>query len=413
MRTMAEDARRAERPTGKGTGGRRRAFVVSTLCLVMPFAAGAAPIPLYGAFSKALGLTSHALSVATMFYFLGTLAVILVFGRLSTFVGRRPVIAGDLALTGAGCLMFAFVSSPAGLYASRLVQGLACGLAASCAGAYVVDTAPEEPKWLSGAITASGPQVGFAAGALLAAGMTDALSGDVHVAFLVLAATAAVLAMALLACPETMPRRPGGLSSLVPRIEVAPRALPTLGACAGCFMGAWGMSGFFQTFSSTFAQMSFATTDAVMGALVFCAYMLPGIVGGPLSGRLGSRGAVRLGMAAFAAAIAVVAACAWTRAGVALVIAACVAGVAQALAYAGGVSSILLVTTPEQEAGTLSAVTLVSYLGALAPNVVIGVAGQGWDVQSISLGYAALVCAYLVACLCLTRSRTWPERTRS
>lgn len=165
------------------------------------------------------------------------------------------------------------------------------------------------------------------------------------------------------------------------------------------------MSGFYQTFSSILAYLCLGTTDALAGALVFTAYMAPGILGGPLSGRFEARRAVLVSLTGFAFAIALVAVSAWTGNGTLLVGATIVAGGAQAAAYASAPSRILEATPAAETAGTLSRVPLVSYLGAPLPNVVIGPFGSGWTVQGVSVGFAVLVCLYLTVTLAATVRR--------
>jgi len=90
----------------------------------------------------------------------------LLFGRLSNHVGRRPVAMAALLVSRAGCLVLAGGHGLPPPVLARVLQGLGCGLASSGRGAYVFDSAPERPAWLAAAITGGAPMVGIPIGAL-------------------------------------------------------------------------------------------------------------------------------------------------------------------------------------------------------------------------------------------------------
>lgn len=61
-------------------------------------AAAAAPSPLYGVYAARYHFTTLVLTIVFAVYAIGLLAALLVTGRLSDHVGRRPVILGAIAL---------------------------------------------------------------------------------------------------------------------------------------------------------------------------------------------------------------------------------------------------------------------------------------------------------------------------
>lgn len=68
-------------------------------------------------------------------YALGALAGLLLAGRLSDNLGRRPLLAAGLPVLLGAMLLFAFARSVEWLLAARLVQGAATGTILSAAGA--------------------------------------------------------------------------------------------------------------------------------------------------------------------------------------------------------------------------------------------------------------------------------------
>lgn len=86
-------------------------------------------------------------------YFAGTLIALLMFARLSNYLGRRPVVFATLGLTAIACLIFFYIHNASMLFIGRFIQGVVCGLASSTITAYVVDNAPASPAWLGAAVT--------------------------------------------------------------------------------------------------------------------------------------------------------------------------------------------------------------------------------------------------------------------
>ena len=67
--------------------------------LVAVFAASASPIPLYEIYRRTDGLSHADLALTAVSYFVAVMAALLVLGRLSNHLGRRPVSLAALAVT--------------------------------------------------------------------------------------------------------------------------------------------------------------------------------------------------------------------------------------------------------------------------------------------------------------------------
>src|SRR3954469_10569208 len=144
----------------------RIGFAGAACSLVAVFAASASPIPLYELYRRTDGLSHADLSLTAVAYFVAVMAALVVFGRLSNHLGRRPVALAALVVTAAGTLVLTEVHSVAPLIAGRVLQGIGCGRAASALAAFIVDSAPASPSWLASAVTTGSPMVGLTLGAL-------------------------------------------------------------------------------------------------------------------------------------------------------------------------------------------------------------------------------------------------------
>jgi MFS family permease len=128
-----------ERQHGPGTGAAERhsrrtapsrgAFwlVAAVFCLM--FCTAGAPTPLYGIYRAQLGFSATTLTAVFAAYALVLLLTLLVFGSVSDYLGRRPVILAALTVTAGACAVFLGAHSVGLLLAARALQGVAVGTA--------------------------------------------------------------------------------------------------------------------------------------------------------------------------------------------------------------------------------------------------------------------------------------------
>jgi MFS family permease len=369
---------------------RRLAFVAATASLVAVFAASGSPIPLYERYRVEDGLSTLDLSIAAVSYFVAVMFALIVFGRISNHLGRKPVSLGAVGLAAAGCLVLLEVSGLPVLAAGRILQGLACGLGSSAIAAYIVDAAPEEPAWLAAATSAGAPLIGLTVGALGAGSLAQygpAPAQTPYVAAIVLLGVCAIL---LMLSSDPVPRAPGAVRSMLPRVLVPSSIRPLLPAAIAVFCSTWALGGFYQAFGPTISAENLGTTNTLVAAIVFSSFMAPYAFGGPLTGRLDPLVAQRTGIVAFAgAAIGIV--IGLGIGSVVLVIACSIlAGTSQGAAFTGTMRALLARVVLAERAGLMSTVYLFSYSGAAIPSLISGRLSSSIALSQIALGYAAL-----------------------
>ncbi|MDT3441479.1 hypothetical protein [Pseudofrankia sp. BMG5.37] len=69
----------------------KAAFVVGSATLILTFLASGTPIPLYSTYRLEDGISNSGLALTTVIYFAMTALSLLLLGRLSNHLGRRPV----------------------------------------------------------------------------------------------------------------------------------------------------------------------------------------------------------------------------------------------------------------------------------------------------------------------------------
>jgi MFS family permease len=148
------------------TDSLRLGFISCVLALLSVFAAAGSTIPLFNVYRAEEGFTNADISLSVVVYSAATLEALLVLGRLSGYVGRRPVAIVSLLMIVLGCLLLLSVHDIGTLVTGRLLMGLGGGLASSSLPPYIVDTAPARPQWLASVASSQTIMLGLAIGAV-------------------------------------------------------------------------------------------------------------------------------------------------------------------------------------------------------------------------------------------------------
>src|SRR5919197_1063038 len=109
--------------------GATPAFALMAGIIGLALFASATPTPLYGLYQAKFEFSTFVLTLIYAVYCFGVLTALLLVGRISDDIGRRPVLIGALLGLMASMVLFAAAQSEAWLFAARGVQGLTTGTA--------------------------------------------------------------------------------------------------------------------------------------------------------------------------------------------------------------------------------------------------------------------------------------------
>ena len=389
-RAAAAPGRRIARAGGPAAVGRLRAFAAATASLIMIFVASSSPVPIYNIYRAENGITNADLSLSVVAYFAGTILALVCLGRLVNHLGRKPVSLATLAIMALGCLVLIHVTGLGALALGRFIMGVAAGLASSSLTTYIVDAAPPRPSWLASVASSQSSQVGLTLGSLVSGAIVQTVAGARTVSYIVMISLLALCALALLTAPETGRRTPGGLASLRPRVGVPVRVRPRLPAAGTAFVVTWAVGSFYQSFIPSITAEQLGSTSAVVIALVFSAYMLPGAFGAPLAGLLPDERAQRIGIAVWLVGLWAVLASLVAGSVVAFIGFTVLAGAGQGVAVAASMRSLLHGVTLMDRAPVMSTTYLISYGGAMTASLVAGQLSKVLDIVPIAMGYGVL-----------------------
>ncbi len=151
--------------------------------LVISLLAGSsAPTPLYAIYQGEWGFSPITTTIIFGIYAIAVLSSLLVFGKLSDHIGRRPVLLVALAVQMATMVVFATADGVPMLVAARIVQGLSTGAAIAAIGAGLLDI-----DRVKGALANSVvPMLGVGTGSLLSGLLVQFVAWPTHLVYLVL-----------------------------------------------------------------------------------------------------------------------------------------------------------------------------------------------------------------------------------
>jgi MFS family permease len=371
-------------------GTLRLAFLSAVVSLVAAFAASAAPIPLYNIYRAEGGFTNFGISMAIVTYSVGTMAGLLVLGRLSNHLGRRLTAIASLSLLLLGCLLLLNVRDIGTLLAGRVLMGVGTGLASSTLTSYIVDAAPTGPEWLASVASSQGPMLGLTVGAITSGTLVQFGPWPRDLIYMVCLGFLLLSAVLIAISPETATPTPGAWRSLLPRVSVPARVRHLLPVAAAVFLATWSTGAFYQAFVPALVEDQLHTRSPLILGLVFAAYMAPSVLGAPIGGRFTSAVAQRVGMITFLAGMIgmVTAINAGTLA--LFISATIVAGVGQGIAISAATRGLLCGSTLADRAPIFSAIYLICYIGATFLSLISGELSNTFSLPQIALGYGGL-----------------------
>jgi predicted MFS family arabinose efflux permease len=244
------------------------AFAGAAAILVLFAAAASAPTPLYVVYQKAWGFPTSTLTLIFAVYVLGLIGSLLVLGGLSDHVGRRPVLAGAIALEALAFVLFLAATDVTVLLVARVAQGIATGAAFSTLGATLVDLNPPHSPGRAGLVNGVAPISGLAVGALVSGSLVQFAPAPTHFIFAVLLVGTGIAGLIVALVPETSARRPGAVASLIPILGIPARLRSDVYALVPIIVASWALGGLYLSLGPSVAAGLFGLRNHLIGGLV-------------------------------------------------------------------------------------------------------------------------------------------------
>jgi MFS family permease len=363
-------------------------FVLLALCLAI----SGLPSPLYGAYQREWGFSSLTLTVIFAAYALAALAALLVAGRLSDSIGRKPVLLTSQVMLLAGLGLFVAARSAGWLIVARALHGAAIGSIAATSGAALLDLRP-----------AHGAVIGRLTGIVLTFGMTTGVLGGALLAQFAphplvtpyIVAAAAVLAT--LSCTALMPESLRARTAL--NLRIRPRVPAQIRGpfwfAAVSTAATWSVLGLYLSLAPGLADQAVGSHNLLVGGTIAAALIGTGAVAQLITQRadalrLAIGGDLVLGIALLLSVTAVAAHSAW-----AIYLTAVVMGAGLGPAFNSSLRHLAAVIPAAERGQVMSAYYLAGYLSLAIPSVLAGLAATRFGLTHT---YVAFGAAAAIAC---------------
>jgi MFS family permease len=353
--------------------------------------AASAPAPLYRVYAARWHFSPLTLTVVFALYAFGLLLALLVTGRLSDHLGRRPVILVAIAAEITAMACFIAADSAVLLGVARAVQGLATGCALGVLSAALAELSERRAPPLGAIVTSSAPTFGMAAGAVGSSALVQYGPAPLKLVYwLIIAGLVAGAAIAY-AMREPGERRPGALASLKPVVGVPPAARSTFVTILPSLIALWALIGFYLSLAPSLISSIEGSSNLLWGgAAVFCLCISGSMAivlfrevtaqTAMLSGCVGLFAGVGLTLIAIAAGSTAL-----------FLTGSVIAGAGFGLAFLGNIRAVTRVAAPAQRAGTLAVLYIVSYATFSIPIVIAGVAETRFSAHDVALVFSGCV----------------------
>lgn len=370
--------------------GARSSFAVASAVIGLALFASATPSPIYALYQERWHFSTPVLTLVYAVYCFGVLAALLLVGRISDDVGRRPVLAASLAgLFGAGVL-FALAHSVGWLFAARALQGVTTGAALGAAGAAMLDLHPARDGSRTGLINGVVSAAGIGIGALVASLLVQYAPDPLVTPFIVLLVLVGATLALTLALPEPVAERTRPrLRPQRPRVPAETRRAFVLAGLA--VLSSWSIGGLYLALGPSLVTELLHTRNHLAGGAAVLALTLPAAVSQLVWHRLEPRRAAAIGSAVLGAGMALTGASLSTGSAELFLGATVITGGGFGLAFLGALRSLTQVVPEDNRAEVMSAFYVVAYLSISLPAVAAGLAAPGLGLEPTFRIFSAAV----------------------
>ena len=368
--------------------------VAFAFLVVMMFAT--LPSPLYGLYRTRDHLSAFTITVVFAIFAVGTILTLLLEGRVAGRFGRRGAMLGGVATMMVAAGLLAVWKDLPGLLIGRLLTGVAIGLAAGVAIAYLIELRLRaDPNASPAGARNIGTAVNVGAlgiGPLVAGCLAQWAPYPLTLPYLLMVALGAVALIGVAAAPETGTPVPRAAAQSRPAGPARRVRLPVPAAAAT--IAAFAASGLFAALSGLIlATTLHQTSHALSGAALFVVFTA-GVVSQLATNRLRSSRVLALGtFSMIAGLVLLVVAVRLSTPSLALfLIGGALIGAGAGAVYKGTTGIVLEATAPENRVAMTSALVIAVFVGLSVPVIGAGIAlDQGASVPNTVLGFAVLV----------------------
>jgi MFS family permease len=373
---------------------RRASFWLVAFAFTATMIGTTLPTPLYPSYEKRFGFGPVTVTVVFAMYAVGVLTALLLVGRASDTVGRRPVLLAGLALAGLSSVIFVIAGGvhadgTAVLLAGRLLSGFSAGIFTGTATATLADLAGPRGGLRASLVAAVSNIGGLGLGPLVGGLLARYAGAPLRTSYALHAALIALAIVAVLLVPEPVDvQRPRRLR--IQRIAVPAQVRGALAQAGTAGFAGFAVLGLFTAVSPSLLGLLGHHSSVLTGVVVFSVFAASA-VGQVTSARVPADRALRDGTAILVVGIAGVGGSIAAASLALLVAGGVVAGFGQGLSFRAALGSLSAVTPEHQRGGVASTFFAICYVGISVPVVGVGLGTRAFGLTHTGEVFAGII----------------------
>jgi MFS family permease len=389
----------------------RSSYTLAAAVIFLCLFGSVVPSPLYGIYAAAWHFSALTVTLIYATYAFGVLAALLVAGRVSDQVGRRPVLLAALGTLMVCWVLFIAAQSTAWLFVARGLQGLATGTALSAASAALLDLHWRRDPVSVGLANAVASCAGLGLGLLASAALVQAGTAPRVIPFVMLLVLYGVALAATYWMPEPVQAR-GRLRLTVqrPSVPVSIRHPFLLASLA--VLGSWSIGGLFFSIGAQLSAHLFSTANVIVAGVAGILLTVPAALAQLAFHRVPAWLGAAAGSAALTTGLVLIVIATATDSRPLFLAGSFIAGIGFGTAFLGGLRQLTAVIPAEHRAAVMSAFYLVAYASLSVPAVIAGLVVTHLGLQTTFEVFGSIV-AGIALIMSAEAWRTRPRRART
>jgi MFS family permease len=353
--------------------------------------------PIYVIYQHKFGFSSLVITAIFATYAVAVLAALLLFGRLSDQIGRKPLLVFGSILLFTSTFVFLFAKDTAMLFVGRAILGLATGTLAAAATAALVELEPNHDRRRASLITTVAFLAGAAIGPLSSGLITQYLPHPTASPFVLELALQLLSVAAVASLPEPATHELVRLGWRLQRPSVPPEVRRPFAVAGAVVTTGWVVGGLFGSLSGSMdRQLLHVDSHAAAGFVLFVFAFIGG--GCQFFFRTAhTRTTMVVGLLATASGLLLLESALLATSAPLFLLATASIGVGNGLCYMSSLALINEVAPRLQRAEIVSAYNLVAYFAISLP-----VVGVGLLTNVVGLKESTLVFVLAIGSLAIT-----------
>lgn len=374
------------------------AFLITMLGTTMP-------TPLYPIYQQQYGFSQLIITVIFAVYAVGVMGALVVTGRWSDQLGRKPLLFAGLAAAAISDVLFWVSDGLAWLLAARLISGISAGIFTATATVAVMELAPKDWGRRAAFVATAVNMGGLGLGPVTAGVQVEYLPWPLHLTYAVHFLLCLLAVVAFIRVPESV-ERPDKPRLRLQRLYIPPAVRGVFLPAAIAGFAGFSMLGFFTATAPAFMAQVLGYDNLALSGLVAGSIFFASTLGQLVQDRISEPRRLPLGcLGVIGGAVLVGAGIGFTSLAIFLS-GALVAGLGHGIAFRAGLGAIAQASPVNQRASVTSSFFIVSYIALSIPVLGIGLVSRLIGLGPTGIGFAGFVAlTAALALLALLRTK--------